>query len=226
MRSTIWSRAHDVLPAIACTVATLAATEAAPAQQVPGGCDTPVSQRASEVGCYLTATEALDAMPRGPVFWHLYNYPTRAAAEAVKGSQGTIVAAFGKVWLHTIAGAGWFPSGGELVAVIGPLPVTAGKQYTARYMEAVLTRGMRTAIHRHSGPEAWYTVAGAHCLEQPKGITVVRAGEGAIVPEGAPMVFSSVGVGKCQSILLVVHDKSQSWMTMASDWEPKGLCPK
>src|SRR5262249_9668206 len=117
MWSTIWSRAYDLLAAIACSVAALAATETASAQQVPGGCDTPASQRTSEVGCYITATEVLDAMPRGPLFWLLYNYPSRAAAEAVKGSQGTVAATFGKVWLYTIAEAGWFPSGGELVAV-------------------------------------------------------------------------------------------------------------
>ncbi len=117
-------------------------------------------------------------------------------------------------------------SSGERIATIGPLPISAGKQYTARYMEAVFTPGMRAAIHRHSGPEAWYLVSGAQCLETPEGITVARTGEGAVVPEGPPMALSSVGTETRRAVLLVLHDTSQPWITMANDWKPKGLCPK
>src|SRR5256885_17243125 len=58
--------------------------------QVPGGCNTPVSQRTGEAGCYLTATELLGALPQAALFWHLYVYPTHAAAESAKGSRGTV----------------------------------------------------------------------------------------------------------------------------------------
>jgi len=223
MGSTI--RARSALAAVACSVAVLAATDITLAE-VPGGCDTPISQRTSEVGCYLMATEVLGAIPERPVFWHLYNYPTRAAAETVKGPRGTVVESFGKVWLYTIVGAGWVPSGGEFMAIIGPLPIAAGKQYTALYMEAVFSSSMQTSIHRHSGPEASYVVTGMQCLETPQGITAVRAGEGAVVPEGSLMVLSSVGSETLRCVLLVLHDTSQPWTTMASDWEPKGLCLK
>jgi len=194
--------------------------------QVPGGCNTPISQRTSEVGCYLTATEVLGALPQGQLFWHLYVYPTRAAAETAKGPRGTIVESFEKVWLYTIAESEWRASGGERIATIGPLPTSAGKQYTARYMEAVFTPGMKAAIHRHSGPEAWYLVSGAQCLETPEGITVARTGEGAVVPEGPPMALSSVGTETRRSVLLVLHDTSKPWIAMESDWKPKGLCPQ
>ncbi len=99
--------------------------------QVPGGCNTPVSQRTSDVGCYLTGTEVLGALPQGQLFWHLYVYPTRTAAETAKGPRGTIVESFEKVWLYTIAESDWRASGGERIATIGPLPTNAGKQYTA-----------------------------------------------------------------------------------------------
>jgi mannose-6-phosphate isomerase-like protein (cupin superfamily) len=160
------------------------------------------------------------------LFWHLYNYPTRAAAEAIKGSRDAVVESFGKIWLYAIAGAGWFPSGGELVAVIGPLPITTGKQYTARYMEAAFPPRMPTSIHQHSGPKAWYMVAGMQCLETPEGITVARAGEGTVVPEGLPMVLSGVGIETRRSVVLALHDTSEPWITVGSDWKPKGLCPK
>ena len=40
------------------------------------------------MGCYLTATETLDRLPAGELFWHLYEYPTRAAADAAKLPMG------------------------------------------------------------------------------------------------------------------------------------------
>lgn len=196
--------------------------------QVPGppACTTPASQRPSEVGCYLSAVEPLGALSQGPVFWHLYTFPTRAAAEAAKGQHGTVVESFGKVWLYTIEAESWRLGSGERVMVLGPLAITPGKEYTARYMEAVFTPGMETRVHRHPGAEAWYVLAGAQCLETPEGITVAHAGEGAIVPQGPPMVLRSVGAETRRSVLLVLHESSEPWTRMASDWKPKGLCPK
>lgn len=221
-------RSHSATHKLAMMTLLLAASMAAGvvSAQVPGGCNTPVSQRTTEVGCYLTATELLGALPRGPLFWHLYVYPSRAAAEVAKGPRGTVVESFEKVWLYTIAESEWRASGGERIATIGPLQTSVGKQYTARYMEAVFTPGMRTSIHRHSGPEAWYLVSGAQCLETPEGVTVARAGEGAVVPEGPPMALSSVGTETRRSVVLVLHDTSQPWSSMESDWKPKGLCPR
>ena len=203
----------------------LAATDPLLAQ-VPGGCETPVSERTSEAGCYFVASEVLGELPPTPLYWHLYNYPTRPSAEASKGPHGTVVESFGKVWLYTIAEAEWRSSGGERVAVVGPLPITAGKKYTARYMEALFPPGMRGGPHRHSGPEAWYVLSGAQCLETSEGIIVARAGESAVVQEGPAMNIQSVGTETRRSVLLVLHDTSHHWVTRVSDWTPKGLCPK
>jgi quercetin dioxygenase-like cupin family protein len=197
----------------------------APAQ-IAGGCITPVAERTSEVGCYLDATELLGELPREPLFWHLYNYSTRGAAEAAKAARGTVVETFGKVWLYTIAREGWRPSSGDRVAVVGPLPTVAGKQYTARYMEAVFKPGMQGRTHQHSGPEAWYLVSGSQCLETPEGIAIAHAGDSAVVREGPPMRISSAGAETRRSVLLVLHDTAQPWMTFTSEWTPKGLCPK
>src|SRR6266571_4521486 len=57
----------------------------------------PVGQRiASEIGCFVIAREALGQLPQGPLFWHLDAYPTRSAAEAVKGLRGSVVEAEGR----------------------------------------------------------------------------------------------------------------------------------
>jgi quercetin dioxygenase-like cupin family protein len=218
---------RDTSLVIVLSAVLLAGTLAVSAQTpVPGGCVTPASQRTGEIGCYLSAIEVLGAMGPGHVYWHLHTYPTRAAAEAVKGPHGTVVEAFGKVWRYTIAEEGWRPTSGERVAVLGPFPIVAGKRYVARYMEAAFTQGMHSSVHRHSGPEAWYLISGAQCLETPSGTIVAHGGESAVVPEGPAMILSSVGTETRRSVLLVLHDESEPWMTHAHDWHPQGSCPK
>ena len=138
----------------------------------------------------------------------------------------TVVDSLGHIWVYTIAGKAWRPTVGERIAVLGPLQVSPDKQYTARYMEAVFAPGMQTSVHRHSGAEAWYVLAGAQCLETPDGVIVAKAGEGAVVPEGPPMALSGIGGDIRRSVLLVIHDSSQPWMTVTSDWAPQGRCPK
>jgi len=82
-------------------------------QALAQGCR-PVGERVGDQkGCWIFADEALGQLPQTPLFWHLVNYPTRAAAEAAKGPRGTVIEVFEKIWLSTIAEAGWqAPSGG------------------------------------------------------------------------------------------------------------------
>jgi quercetin dioxygenase-like cupin family protein len=194
--------------------------------KIPGGCDVMASARTAETGCFLVATTPLGKLPSASVFWHLYRYPTRAAAEAAKGTNSTVVDSLGHIWVYTIAAKDWRPSAGERVDVLGPLQVSPDKPYTARYMEAVFAPGMQTSVHRHSGAEAWYVLTGAQCLETPDRIIVAKAGEGAVVPQGPPMALSGVGTEIRRSVLLVLHESSEPWMTVTSDWAPTGRCPK
>jgi quercetin dioxygenase-like cupin family protein len=185
----------------------------------------PMTQRTTEIGCWVTANEALGQLPERPIFWHLDNYATRVAAEAAKGPRGTVAESLGKVWLFTIAEAGWRPSNGTRVAQIGPLPVSSDTKYTARYMEAIFTPGMTAAPHRHPGPEAWYTLSGESCLETPEGKMVGRAGgEHVIVPSGRPMHLTATGTETRRALVLILHDSSQPSGTPAPDWTPKDLC--
>jgi quercetin dioxygenase-like cupin family protein len=171
------------------------------------------------------ANEALGQLPQPPIFWHLDTYPTRAAAEAAKGPRGTVLEALGKIWLLTIAEAGWRPLRGERVAEIGPLPVAPAAAYTAVYLEAIFTPGMTAPSHRHAGPEAWYTMAGETCLETPEGKMIGRAGgPPVIVPGGPPMHLTATGTETRRSLVLILHDSAQPSTTPAPDWTPKGLC--
>jgi quercetin dioxygenase-like cupin family protein len=215
-----------LLWAILATSALQAGPPAQSAAAVPGACEEPAQTHTGKVGCYLIATTSLGVFSAPSVYWHLYEYGDRAEAEASAAPRSTVVESQGRMWVYTIADKDWQPRGGQRVAVIGPLSVSAGRQYTARYMEAMFEPGMQTAVHRHSGAEAWYLLTGAQCLETPEGITVVKAGEGAVVPEGPPMMLSSVGNETRRSVLLVLHDSSQPWTSPATDWKPAGRCPK
>jgi quercetin dioxygenase-like cupin family protein len=94
-------------------------------------------------------------------------------------------------------------------------------------LRALTTFWLRISwLARRPGPEAWYVLAGVQCLETPDGITVVRAGESSLVPEGPPMMLSSVGTETRRSVLLVPHDSSKPWTMPEMQWKPKGLCPK
>jgi quercetin dioxygenase-like cupin family protein len=174
----------------------------------------------------MIANVELGDLPQVPMYWHLYNFASRGAADAAaSGKHATVVEAFEKVWLYSISEKGWSVSGGEHIADIGPLPLKPDRKYTARYIKATFGPGETSVIHTHAGPEAWYLVSGTQCLETPDGITVVEKGKTAIIPEGPPMALSSVGNEIRRSVVLVLHDSTQPWMH-ASDWRPKGACPK
>jgi hypothetical protein len=151
-----------------CGVVPLGMSEPAFAQTGFAGC-LPVNERTNEVGCWILASVPVGRLPPRPLFWHLDKFSTSALAEKAREKPGTGLQSLGKVWLLTIAEAGWRPKGGEHVAEIGPLPVNADTKYVAQYMEAIMNPGMETRLHRHPGPEAWYTEGGETCLETPEG---------------------------------------------------------
>jgi quercetin dioxygenase-like cupin family protein len=185
----------------------------------------PIAQRTSDVGCWIIADEAVGKLPRGPVFWHLDTFPTRAAAEAAKRQGSAVIESLGKVWLMTIADQAFRAGSGDHVTDIGPLPINADSEYAATYMEAIFRPGMESATHTHSGPEAWYTAAGETCLETPDGVMVGRAGgPPVIVPAGPPMHLTATGSTIRRAVVLILHERSQRPTTVTDAWRPKGLC--
>jgi quercetin dioxygenase-like cupin family protein len=185
----------------------------------------PAAERAGRsFGCFVVTTQPVGAL-EGPTFWHVESFKSRAAAERAKSSKGTVLEALDQVWLMTIAGKGLRSAGGKHVAEVGPLPTTTGVTYTAQFMEAVFQPGMKSVVHRHSGPEAWYTLSGQACLETPDGMMVSRAGGShVIVPGGPPMELTATGTEVRRSLVLILHDSGQPPTTPAPDWKPRGLC--
>ncbi len=192
----------------------------------PGEVCKPASERIQDVGCWIMADDPVGQLTKSQVFWHLDAYSTRAAAQADKGPQGTVIESLGKVWLMTIEDAKWKPAHGNRIAEIGPLPIAAGEKYSVQYMEAIFAPGMTAPAHIHSGPEAWYTMAGETCLETSDGrVQIGRAGgPPVIVPMGLSMHLTATGTQQRRAIVLILHQSSKPASTMIHDWTPKGLC--
>jgi len=185
----------------------------------------PVAERTAEVGCWIITHQPIGQLNKSETFWHLDVYTTLNEAEAGKTAASSVVESLGKVWLLTIADKGWRPPGGERIAEIGPLPITAGKIYSAQYMEAIFTPGMTAPAHTQAGPEAWYTLAGETCLESPNGKQIGRAGgPPVIIPGGPPMHLTATGTEQRRALVLILHDSSMRPTTPDHDWHPKGLC--
>jgi len=205
-------------------VATLLIADYVSAQEPTETRCLPIAERTGHLGCWIVIDDPIGALPERP-YWHIDKYPSRAAADAAKGPGGTVVESLQQVWLFTIAEADWRSRSGDHVADIGPLPVREGTRYSAMYMEAVFRPGMESRTHTHSGPEAWYTVAGETCLETPDGVLVGRAGgPPVIVAQGAPMHLTASGTTERRALVLILHDQSQPATTVTHEWAPKGLC--
>jgi len=184
----------------------------------------PVAERAgAKLGCWVTGSQVLGELPNTPLYWHLYEYPSRAAAQSARGQQGSVVESYGKVWLFNIADEKWAATGGKKVARVGPLPIAHGGSFTATYMEATFVPGMSSHVHRHAGPEAWYVLSGAQCLKTPSGTRSARAGATMSVTPNLPMELSVSGAEVARSLTLVIHDSTQNFGT-ASTWKPTDVC--
>jgi ketosteroid isomerase-like protein/quercetin dioxygenase-like cupin family protein len=196
------------------------------AQQTSGfGTCVPRNQRtANAVGCFIIVDQPVGALGSGKAFWHISSFPNMIAAMRARPARAAMVDAYGRYWVMEIDGS-QNRKGPAEVATIGPMPITPGASYSAMYMEASMTPGMKSSIHRHSGPEAWYTLSGETCLETPGGTTVGRAGgPPVIIPGGPPMELTATGEQMRQSLVLILHDAHQPPTSMERQWKPRGLC--
>jgi quercetin dioxygenase-like cupin family protein len=177
-------------------------------------------------GCWILASKELGMLPSGKVYWQIDRFTDRPSAEAARGLNGTVVESYGKVWLFTVVPDASAPTPGEHVATIGPLSTDPDQKYTAVYMEGTFLPGMRSIVHRHPGPEAFYNLEGEFCLETPGKQTVVGPGESVFVEGGTPMELTATGTAIRRSLVLILRSSNHMVGTPAFDWRPKGLCKR
>jgi mannose-6-phosphate isomerase-like protein (cupin superfamily) len=187
--------------------------------------------KSNEVGCLLLFKKEAPRFPEGAFFWHLNKFPTREAAEAAKGQTGIVVEAESQFWLFSFGPKGAAPKQGKRVASVGPLPLTSDKLPAAKSYEivayfAVMRPHEYTGVHTHTGPEAWYVLAGEQCLETPAGVMKVRAGKGMFAPPTTPMRLTNNGSSIRRAFFLVIHDAAQPWNIPTDEWKPTGACDR
>ena len=176
-----------------------------------------------EFGCFRIGIATNLKLNRATIFWHLYTFPNRAAADTARSPSGIVVEEDGRVWLSEFGSRNHISHGGRSVAVVGPLKLIRAKSYNAEIAYSVMQPNDRSRVHTHSGPEAWYVLSGAQCLKTPGGGRSARAGATMSVAPNLPMELSVTGTDVARSLTLVIHDSTQEFGT-ASNWKPTDAC--
>jgi quercetin dioxygenase-like cupin family protein len=187
--------------------------------------------KSNDSGCQLLAKMQVARFPDEPLFWHLSKFPTKEAAKDAKDESGFAVEAEGQLWVFGFGPNSAAKKKPELVASIGPLPLTSSKLPPAKSYEivaylVVMPPDMHTRVHIHPGPEAWYILSGEQCLETPAGVTKSGAGESMVAPPMTPMRLTNNGSSARHALFIVIHDASQPWTIPTDEWKPTGACDR
>lgn len=175
----------------------------------------------------LVAHQDLGPLPQAPLYWSIYTFSDAADAERARPPRGTVIAAFGQIWLFDLGEPGRELEGGRRLINIGPLPRDdASGDFSVEYLKSTFAPGMTAPLHLHSGPEAFYAISGASCLETPDGVQIARGpGHSLMVRQGPPMLLAAIGHETRQGFALILHSKGSPPTTLTSNWTPGGLCP-
>lgn len=196
-------------------------TQTTPA--VPGGCTAPAAANAGKPGCYLS-TELIINSPPPILYWHIVPAPSeqQAKADASSRSWSAPVLAHGRWWLYVLSANEKEP---ELPAhhVAGPFRLQPGRPIIARFMESWFPPGMRTRVHSHSGPEAFYVIEGEQCTETPTERRTIAEGESYIVPGGAHLQAAPKGR---RSVVLILAPRGEPWMRLSNEWPGTDYCKR
>lgn len=221
-----WREAAKLTTMLFVLVAASAGASAAPVPEVPGGCMSPAAANVGRPGCFLSAELAItDTAPE--LFWHIYAFADarRAAVEAGRHRWAEVVPAHDRTWLFVIDSQPRIDvalvPGVARAATVGPLRNRPGRAVRARFMESLFSPGMRTRVHSHSGPEAFFVVDGEQCVETPTRRHMVMPGESFIVDSGPHLQASPAGR---RSLVLVLAPVGDPWIVLEDGWIPSGFC--
>lgn len=179
------------------------------AQRSSVKCTEDSPERRGEVGCTILASRPLHGHITKPVYWHLDRFDSIEAAKEAAGPNGVAAKAHGSVWLMTVETQTEAHHGGHHVAWIGPLELPAADHYSMRVLSSMLEPGTTTPVHTHSGPEAFYVVAGEQCLETPERSHSLGAGQSFVLPAGVIHRGRPSGSGARRVLALNLDDAAR-----------------
>lgn len=145
-------------------------------------------------------------LPAGPLYWHLYNFPTLDQARAAAGPTSLAAEVAGKFWLFTLGPQSSATPGGTRVAEIGPVPPVNASEYLLRVNHAGGPPGAKTSVHTHPGAEVFYVLAGRLGQRTSHGVSHADAGQSmnGHGPDTPMEVFSSGTTDLDQLVMFVV----------------------
>jgi hypothetical protein len=170
---------------------------------------------AAEPGQFIVspvAEKKLSALPPGPLYWRIENFPALDQAQSAAAASPTSVAAAvsGKVWLFTLGQKGGTTPGGTKAAEVGPVPVFAAPEYLLRINHASGPPNSKTPVHSHPGSESFYVLAGQVSQRTPHGVNRTDAGQ-SMVGHGPdmPMEVSSSGTTDLDQLVMFLLDATR-----------------
>lgn len=199
----------------------LAALAAQASPAVPGGCTDAARDNVGKPGCYLSAELAITSPPV-LLYWHIVPAPSEAVARdwARRYAWASAVNAHRRWWLYVLSERA-AERGLPRHHVAGPLRIDRGRPVVARFMESWFPPGMRTRVHTHAGPEAFYVIDGEQCTETPTERRTIRANESYIVAGGPHLQAAPKGR---RSVVLILAPSGSPWMQLDDQWSGTGYC--
>lgn len=186
--------------------------------------ETPIYRtRPNEMECALLAHKQIQSLPREPIVWRLETFANATDARRAEGRASVFVRSGARNWLLTLGTKGQRTPGGTFVTEIGPIFIPRALHYAIVVGEAHSRPGATTRVHTHPGPEAWYLLAGAQCLEVPGGALRAGAGQSSFAAANTPMKLTVVGTANRDALFFVIGDAALPW-TESSNWRPTGRC--
>jgi hypothetical protein len=163
------------------------------------------------------AEKKVKQLPPEPLYWRLENFTTLIEAERIAGPTSLAAEVAGKVWLFTLGPKDGTTPGGTKVTEIGPIPPVSASEYLLRVNRAGGPPGVKTQIHSHPGPEAFYVLAGKLGQRTPHGVAYAETGA-AMVGHGAdtPMEVFSAGTTDLDEFAIFVVDANRPFSSPAS----------
>lgn len=199
-----------------------AVTDGADAQQTACTQDSP--ERHGEPGCTIVTDKRLPGMLRSPVFWHIDEFPSLAAAQRAEDSLSVALEAGGSAWLYSFNSDTSDHHGGKHRGVVGPLPIQANRPYSVMAMSTRFPPGAFSPVHTHSGPEAWWVLEGEQCLQTTRTTVRAHAGQSALVAEGDTMRMMATGTGQRRALVLILHDANRPAIVRLDNPPPLKSC--
>lgn len=166
-------------------------------------------ERRGEIGCSIIESKVLPDGLTEPLFWHIDRFQSPERALTAVGPVSIAFEAAGMSWLMTIESQTSDHHGGQHVAQVGPLPLPKAPRLSMNVISSAFAPGMYSAVHHHSGVEAFYVIEGEQCAETPTQASMLRKGDTLAIPTGVPMRLAVTGSTLRRQLAVIVHDAAQ-----------------